>query len=147
MELHQRRALVDAVMAQHVGAEDRAERGIGKGQGVDRSGADRAPALCRGASAGEGVGVEPDRCPCRVLGRDPRQEPAGAAAGIEQRLRRRRAGRPAIQQQQVRVQRREPPHPVLGPVELVVFGAVQVASPVLAPHPVPLPARGEREPG
>ena len=48
MELRQRRALVDTAVAQHIGAEDRAERAIGEGQRVDRAGAHRARAFRRG---------------------------------------------------------------------------------------------------
>ena len=126
MELRQRRALVDPAMAQHVGADDRAERAVGEGQRVDRAGADRASALGAGALAGETVGVEPDRGAIRQRGGQAREQPAGAAAGIEQLPAARR--RPPIRpHSSAKFACSAANHHIRSSiaVELVVFGAVQ----------------------
>src|SRR5215469_15954734 len=82
-ELAQRVALIDAIVTQDVGAKDRSKGGIGEGQLVDRSGADRAGALGGGARAGQRIAVKAEQSCCGVPTSQLQQKATGAASRVQ----------------------------------------------------------------
>src|SRR5260370_33198066 len=113
MELLETVMLVHAVVAQHVGAEDRRKSAIGEWQLVERSDADRPSAFDRCTRASQRVNIEPKRAFLGVTPCQPGEKPAGAAARVHEGPLYRIERQPVRQPQQVSVHPGEPPPAVL----------------------------------
>src|SRR6266513_1256700 len=128
MEVAQGTMFIDPFVTQDIGAEYGGKSSIGERQVVDRTSAYRSGALACCTCTGLEVEIQPNHRLFTILLRQTRKKTSCPATGIENGKVEFVELRSPRRDEEVRVHRGEPPHPVFNPVELVVLGGIHSRS-------------------